>query len=439
MKIAFSSILSLLLSFCVLAAPQRKATRVDFTSSPDGALVVIDGDMRGTTPLTVYDLQPGPHHIRFSLRDYETHTDIFALEEGIPYIVKHAELSPVKGLLLLTSDPSECAISLDGISYGQTPRLVTDLDAKGTYRFLLQKPGYQPRTVEVKFNGRTPLAKHEQLILDSGILRVGTEPGGASVIVNGIERGKTPMEIKDVPKGRVSISLSLAGYKTEVRELNLNAGESQELSVQLEELPSTLVLTSVPEGARFYVNGEAHGKGPVTLSNLKRGKYKVIAKLDGHADVERDIEVGLAQRVSQEFTMENIRGKLEIRTIPAGAQVILDGHPAGVTKGNEESTAPSEIFLVPDLLSGEHSIVIKKDGFADVVRHPVIETGKTAQVNVRLKRVFKPNVEVVTSSGTYRGVFVDNNAEAITIEISMGITRSFPAEDVKNVNFLDAE
>lgn len=439
MKKSFLAAVALASCAIALAAPQKKPTRVDFTSAPEGALVSIDGEMRGTTPLVVYDLASGPHHLRFSLKDHETHTEFFSLEDGIPYLVKHAELSPVKGLLLLTSEPSGCAITLDGISYGQTPRLITDLDTKGSYRFTLQKPGYQPGAIEVKFNGRTPIVKHERLILDSGILKITSSPEGANVLVNGLERGKTPLELMDIPKGRVSISMSLSGYKNEIRELNMNAGDRQELNVELEEQPSSLILTSVPDGARFYVNGVAHGKGPVILNDLKRGKYKVIARLDGHADVERVVEIGLAQRVSQEFLMENVRGRLEIRTIPAGAQVILDGHVAGVTKGNEASSSPSDVLTIPYLDSGEHTIIVKKDGFAEVVRHPVVETGKTAQVNIRLKRVFKPNVEIQTASGSYRGVFVDNTAEAITIEIAMGITRSFPTEDVKNVKFLDAE
>jgi hypothetical protein len=110
----------------------------------------------------------------------------------------------------------------------------------------LQKPGYQPRTVEVKFSGRTPLVRHEKLILDSGILEIRSEPAGAAVSVNGIPRGETPVTVRGVPKGAATVVLQKSGYGAVVRELALNAGDTQTLFLKLEGLPGALKLSSVP-------------------------------------------------------------------------------------------------------------------------------------------------------------------------------------------------
>ena len=188
------------------AAEAERSLRVDFAADPEGADVVVDGALRGRAPLTLYDLAPGAHHVRFELRDYEPQDAFFELVPGV-YSLQSVQLAPVKGLLLVTSEPSGCDVSLDGMSLGETPRLVTTLDAKDTYRLVLQKPGYQPRTVEVKFSGRTPLVRHEKLILDSGILEIKSEPAGAEVSVNGIARGETPVTVRDVPKGSATVVL----------------------------------------------------------------------------------------------------------------------------------------------------------------------------------------------------------------------------------------
>ena len=419
-----------------------KSARVDFTSVPEGAQVYVDGVLRGLTPLIVYDLASGEHHAKFALKDYEQYDDIWRLEPNIPYMVRHANLVSQKGLLLLTSEPEGCEITLDGLSLGRTPRLITSLDVKnerGAYRFLLQKTGYQSKMVEVRFNGRTPLVRHESLVLDSGTLRIVSVPEGATVELNGIRRGVTPLEVKDIPKGRTSVTLTKAGFKPLTREISLKAGDSTELSVELEGEKGSLMLTSVPEGARFYIDGEAQGKGPLTLGAIKSGRYKVKAEMEGYGSLEKEIFIPLGGRVSEEFRLENVRGRIELKTSPAGAQVFLDGHAVGVSKASSPDAEFSDLMIIGNVDAGEHTITVKKNGFAEQIRRPVVENSRTSPLNIRLKRVFKPNIEIVTNTGVYRGVFVESNPQAITLEVSLGITRSFPREDVRETKFLTDE
>jgi len=425
-----------LAAVCLLAgAAEQRPSRVDFTSQPEGANVFIDGALRGVTPLTLFDLATGDHHVRFELADYEQKDEFMTLSEGA-YALHHADMTPVKGLLLVTSEPSGCAISLDGLSLGETPRLITSLDARGTYKLLLEKTGYQSRTIEVKFSGRTPLVKRESLILDSGVLEVSSRPSGAAVMVNGLERGKTPLKLNDIPKGRVAITLRLDGYKDVSRELTLNAGDSQRLDVALEGIPGSLYLTSVPDGARFYIDGSAQGRGPIELANVAPGKYRVRAQIDGYGEVERTVVVGQGQSVREEFRLESVLGRLEVRTQPAGAQVYVDGRLCGTTRSDSQS-AVSDVLTVEGLSEGEHTLILKRPGYGEVVKRPRVESRKATAVDVKLKRVFTPNIRIETLTGTYTGVLVNSGVENIVIEVSMGVTRSFPRVDVRKVELLD--
>jgi len=47
-----------------------KKADVVFQSDPDGAIVMVDQDMKGVTPLTLSDLQPGNHEVFVSARGY---------------------------------------------------------------------------------------------------------------------------------------------------------------------------------------------------------------------------------------------------------------------------------------------------------------------------------------------------------------------------------
>ena len=427
--------LSVALAALAAFAEESKAIRCDFTSQPDGATVTVDGMVRGVTPLTLYDLAPGPRHVRFELSNYEGVDEFMFLREG-GAVSKNAVLKPVKGILLLATEPADCDISLDGVWLGKTPRLITSLDAKDAYRLLVQKPGYQPRTVEVKFNGRTPLVKNESLIIDSGVIEVTSDPVGVEVTVNGHPRGKTPVKVEGVPKGRATVVLKKNGFAEESRELSIVAGESQTLFVKLNGLPGTMSLTSVPDGARFYVNDKPEGKGSVSLSGLVPGSYTIRVEKEGFATATKTVTLENGGAIVEEFRLENVMGRLEVRTIPSGADVYLDGSRVGTTKSKGDDSEASEVFAVENVREGEHVLVLKCEGYADVTKHPVVENRKTQTVNVRLKHVFTPNVEITTDSGVHRGVLVSNTANGVEIEVSLGINRTFPHGEIRKLEFI---
>lgn len=429
-----TGLLLLVLSVLVGRAEEKVQTRVSFTSQPSGAAVLIDGKERGTTPMTLFDLAPGAHHVKYRLPGYVEQDQFFSTYDG-PFVEKSVTLAEEKGILLLLSDPPGCSVTIDGIAAGETPRLYTHLAAKDAYAVKLVKPGYQDLALTVKFNGRTPLVREEKLVLDSGVVDITSEPSGAEVTVNGIVRGTTPLLVKGVPKGRTVVKFHLAGFQDEVRELAMRAGDQQTLPIVLKALPGTLHLVSVPEGARFYVNDEARGVGPLAIPGLKPGDYTVRAEKTGFGTVTRTVTISNGESAREEFQLSSVMGRLEVRTEPVGAAVVLDGRLVGYTKG-APGAETSDIFPLENLLEGEHVIVIRKEGYAEQTRHPTVENSKTKPVNVRLKRVFTPNIEIVTDRGSYRGVLVSNSPDSVVIEVSLGITRSFPRSEIRKLNFL---
>jgi len=422
------------LSLSAVARDQVQV-RVNVTSQPAGATVVMDGKERGVTPTTLYDLVPGRHHLKYRLAGYRACDKFFNTSEG-PVIEKHEVLQAVKGLLLVKSEPPGATVVIDGMAKGVTPRLVTDLDAKDTYKLKLRKAGYVEQVLTLKFNGREPKVVNESLVLDSGVINIISEPVGADVTVNGIARGKTPVLVKGVPKGRATVKFVMEGFADEVRELAMRAGDQQTLSVVMQAKPGTLHLVSVPTGARFYVNEEAQGVGPVVVPNLKPGDYTVRVEKEGFGTVSRVVKIGNGVSVREEFKLSNVMGRLEVRTCPVGAQVVFDGHLLGSTKGQTEDDDLSNAFPIENVIEGEHVLVVRKEGYAEVTRHPKVMNSKTTVANVRLKRVFVPDVEIVTARGSTVGVLVSNTPEMVTVEVSLGINRSFPRSEIRKINFL---
>ena len=134
--------------------------------------------------------------------------------------------------------------------------------------------------------------------------------------------------------------------------------------------------------------------------------------------------------------MADIRGRLELKSNPPGARVFLDGHFVGVTKSDDPAAEMSDILAVDSVAEGEHTVIFRLDGYSESVQHPRVESLKTVKAVGRLRRIFKPDGEVVTSTGTYRGVMVENRAEMIVIETKPGVNRTFMKSDVKKVKTL---
>ena len=411
-------------------------TRVSISSQPSGATVIVDGMDRGTTPITLFDLAPGRHHLKYRLAGYCDRDRFFNTNEG-PFIEKNEVLVEEKGLLLLKTEPAGCDIQIDGVSVGRTPRLITNLAAKDTYSVRFRKSGYQDQTISVKFEGRKPVVREEVMVLASGTIDIMSEPAGAEVTVNGIVRGKTPIKVTDVPRGRATVKFRLDGFDEEVRELAINAGDVQTLPVVLKGQPGTLHLISVPDGARFYVNDEARGKGPLAITGLKPGDYTVRAELEGFGVMTKTVTLGNGEAAREEFRLSNVMGRLEIATCPPGVQVTLDGRPVGMTSSKDPNSEFSDIFHIDNLMEGEHTLVLKKDGYSEMVRHPKIQSEKTfKQHKIRLVRMFVPDVEIVTARGSYQGILVSNTPSSVEVEVSLGITRSFPRDEIRKINFL---
>lgn len=427
----------LLVSASVRADEEYRPVRVDFECTPE-ATVCIDGAERGTTPFSCYDLRPGAYHLRMTAKGCEPFDGTLTVAAG-DYLVERHQLKALKGLLLLQSEPAGCQVELDGVSLGETPRFLAHLDVHRTYFFTLSKSGYKSKKIEVKLEDRVPVVRQETLQLDSGAFDIASEPAGAEVYFNGIRRGTTPLKVDFVPKGRTDIRIAFDGYDDYRKSFEVQAGTVEKLAVVLKARPGSLELSAKQLGVEFRLGEQVCGKGRVTLDKIQPGDYAVTASLAGYAAETRTVTVRPGGRHELTFDLVSDMGALVVRTIPAGAQVFVNGKSYGHTKAEEGAgeDKPSMELRIENLLEGEYEVLVRADGFADKSRRHHVGKRQNTACNFRLNREFTPNVEIVTQSGsTIRGVYLDKNAAGIMIETAPGVTRTFQPSEIRKLDFL---
>jgi len=413
------------------SAAKTPPTRLDVSSQPDGATVVVDGKTRGVTPLSVFDLSSGTHLVHVECEGWRAADEFVSLVEG-DFVQKNFALQRDLGVLLLRTTPPGAEVKCEGVTLGQTPLLVTTLSAGEQHVLDLSMNGYRAAKVSVTLGGRIPVVRDEMLALDSGTLVCSSSPAGATVLVNGVERGTTPCTVENVPKGNAIVMLKLAGYADEVRELYFTPGDRQTLHRELRAKDARLTVVTFPEGGMVYVDGDYQGKAPVTVETLKPGTRKLTVKMHGHAPMERTVDVPNGAEMTEEFRLDAVLGRIEVFTLPS-ARVSLDGKTIGSTASKFGAVAKADAFPIEKVDAGEHQLLVHLDGYQDVSRKVSVKAKETSVVKVRLAKVFAPDVEVETVHRVYRGMLISRGAEGVTIEISPGVEQTFPNADVRRV------
>jgi len=411
--------------------PPPPVGRLQITSDPPKATVLIDRQVRGETPLTLPKVPVGQHLITVRKQGF---VDAWQTTELLGQDTREIEckLEPLTGLLLLQSSPSNADVTVNGVALGSTPLLVSTLPI-GTHRIKIASPGYQPKEVEVLLEDRSPVRKQVDLVSDSASLTVETDAEGASIRINGIDHGGSPCTVDRIPEGEATVELHADGYSPLVQKIKLAAGETQKIKLPMTPIPAALKIISIPDKARVYVNNEPRGQTPLELADLAPGKYRVRVEMDGYDPDARDVELARGSRKSEEFRLTSNVGKLELITEPDRVTVLLDGKKIGETKAKADATTNiSDPLPVDAIPAGEHELRLVRKGYVEIKQKIQVEQGKTLPLNVKLTRRFVPDCLVVTIHGAeFRGMLDAASDDAIRLETAPGVMSTIPVKDVR--------
>lgn len=114
-------------------------------------------------------------------------------------------------------------------------------------------------------------------------------------------------------------------------------------------------VVSHPAGARVSIDGSATDyRTPTEISAVPAGARKIALALPGHRGWSGEVEVPAGGRVRVEATLRALgKGSVTVTSVPAGAEIILDGEPAGLV-------TPAELG---GLAIGTHTISLRREGY----------------------------------------------------------------------------
>lgn len=176
---------------------------------------------------------------------------------AIPKFSKAARVT-----MQVTTDPPGATIEIDGAARGvaQDGSLAIDeLEVGRAYRVTATKEGYAPAEAILQPTGSGGSARLH-LEPHAAMLELDSDPQGATVLVDGKDSGKTPVELSTLPPGtEVEITLRKVGYADSIRKIKVPApGARSQVSQALTMSPdfATVVVSSTPVGAEVWLDGQ---------------------------------------------------------------------------------------------------------------------------------------------------------------------------------------
>lgn len=369
----------------------------EVTSAPSGAMVSMDGLVKGVTPVKIQVSTTGTpgHTFEVSMSGYKTWVKKVEGNPGYNQVIPiSAELiSSNGGIILVNTVPGGAIVTLDG-----TEKLLSPANFQVSDPFYhniqVNLQGYQPWTNTTSVNPGETRTINVNLVQNSnmGSVYVTSMPIGADVYVDNTYRGQTPTTISQLSAGVHTLTLKLAGYQTVTKSVTISAMETISADFPLQQssvmTSGYIAVSSTPPGAAVYVDGNyeglTHSNDSLDIADITPGQHSVVFRASGYQPYSTTVAVTPAKittvsGVLVETPEIETSGSVFIESIPAGADVFIDNQFKGLSP-----------VLLSNITTGPHSVLIRLTGYSDFTQPIQINSGKSFPVIARLLALSTP-------------------------------------------------
>lgn len=265
-----------------------------------------------------------------------------------------ASAAPAGGSLRIQSDPAGAEVRLNGVVKGTTPLALTM--PAGSYSLTVQHGANSKELPVSVTNGETTV--HHITWTDTtaaapagtGNLSVATDPPGGEVVVDGEERGVSPLTLRNLPVGQHRVVVRARGTNY-TRTIQIEAGATASLffgGTQAAVPGSIAIASAVP--MQVFEDKRLIGTSDMDRIMLPAGEHVLELAADTVGfRATRTVRVTSGQTVA--LSVDLPRAPLSINANP-WAEVFIDGTRVGETPlGNlQQALGPHEIvFRHPQL------------------------------------------------------------------------------------------
>jgi formylglycine-generating enzyme required for sulfatase activity len=258
----------------------RKLPGLLVVETVDGVEVVVDGAGVGITPLDPVELSPGEHAIRIvseRYREWETTVNIEGRGSTETLI---ADLIPLWATVSFDSIPRGATVTVDGEPIGSTPLTAELLEGRHRIEWGLRGHKTRRRTVEVAAGEPLTVPPARLQVVD-GRLVIRSEPAGATVTVNDVYQGQTPLDLYLEPGSGLVVEVTKVGHETRAQTVTVEPGTTRTLEITLAPRVGEVEIRAFPADAQLLIDGIPRGDANQTLS-LVAVPHQIEVRREGY-------------------------------------------------------------------------------------------------------------------------------------------------------------
>ncbi|MDP6436660.1 MAG: PEGA domain-containing protein [Gammaproteobacteria bacterium] len=276
--------------------------RVLVKTIPEAAGEVwIDGRAAGVLPTAEVKLPAGNYELRIRTERFLEYIATVEVAGRDRLQTFEAELVPGWADVSVSTNPAGAEIVFDDEVLGVTPATVELL--AGSREIVVRKSDWRAERRALNIvAGQAEEIPVIELVEAGGLIRVSSQPEGATVTLGNDYQGNTPLDI-EVAKGHsYRLRVSQPGYQTATRTVEVAGGEPVPVDIVMQPRLGVINITASPADATLYVDGRSLGNAsqqleliavPHRLEIRKAGYESWASQVTPKPGLEQQLDVRL--------------------------------------------------------------------------------------------------------------------------------------------------
>lgn len=323
---------------------------ITIVPTPTDAAVDLDGYAQQTGTAT-YSLTAGETYtVELSADRHRPLTRDLSITETSPDRIELALEAIPYGQLIVTTDPADAQIQIDGRSVG-TGSAEAEFEVGTAVTVSVEQTDYEPFTQEIEITQEGARSLDVTLQRMTAAVSVAATPSTAAITIDGEQAGTGRAE-RDIPIGdRVTVRVDAPGYVAEERSVTVSRrGSDLQFDLAEEIYYGTLRVETTPASASIMIDGDQEGTGSYAGEFEEGAQVRIEVDADGYFPQQRTLTVARGSNPPVRFELEQqpIEREVTFTLTPSDAQLSIDGRTqssnrATLTEGESyaiRATAP---------------------------------------------------------------------------------------------------
>lgn len=220
---------------------------------------------------------------------------------------------------------------------------------------------------------------------------IASVPEAASIYINNVPSGQTPQTIERGPGERLLVVLKREGFKDAKELIEVPDSGDLEISLELEARVGYINITSKPDHAKVYLDGEVLlGVTPLVRKAVPVGVREFEFRYENYETVTETKEIREDFQHSLFADLRAESGEVTIFSRPTGAQIWIN-------ERLQEKSTPARFELRP----GEYNFTVHLKGYVMAEATHVLNPNEEVQLELEMKPGAVPRGMILIPAGEF--------------------------------------